>query len=204
MPTETVSVTTFEKPDFFSAMLMLRRRRRKVEKIKRGAGEISYLNIVAMMDMMTIILVFLLKSVSFATVTVSESDAMTLPYSTTQVEPVEAIKVFVTKNEITVEETKVAEVENGMVVAKYLTPSDSYSIVPLKKLLDEKARRLAILQKRNPQTKVQDNLTILADQDTPYFVIMQVLVTASRASGGEGADALSFGTFRLTVLKKET
>jgi biopolymer transport protein ExbD len=201
---EPVSVTTFEKPDFFSAMMMVRRRRRKIENLKRAAADVNYLNIVAMMDMMTILLVFLLKSVSFTTISVSAAD-ITLPYSTTQVEPVEAVKVFITRSEITVEDKKVAVVQNDAILPEYVGAEDRYLIKPLKAILDQKATELAAIQRRNPKATVEDNLTILADKDTPYQVLMQVLYTASRATASLGPDeSLSFGKFRLTVLKRES
>jgi biopolymer transport protein ExbD len=201
---ESVSVTTYEKPDFTSALRMVRRRRRKIENLKRAAADVNYLNIVAMMDMMTILLVFLLKSVSCTTISVSATE-ITLPYSTTQVEPVEAVKVFITRSEVTVDEKKVATVENDQIPPEFVAKDDRYLILPLKAILDEKANGLAAIQRRNPKATVEDNLTILADKDTPYFVLMQVLYTASRASAAVGPDEeLSFGKFRLTVLKKES
>lgn len=186
-----------------SALAMNRQRRRKVNQAKRASEEVRYLNIVAMMDMMTIILVFLLKSVSFATVSVAHADEMTLPSSSTKADPVEAIKVFITKKEITVEDTKIAEIEDGSVKPDYISPDNRYILTSLKKTLDNKAARLSRLQQLDPSLTAQDNLTILADRDTPYLILMQVLYTVSKVSGGEPGHEVSFGRYRLSVLKKE-
>src|SRR5229473_3072715 len=57
---------------------------RKKRKERQAEGEIRELNIVAMMDMMTIILVFLLKSYSASSVAVTASEDVRPPLSTTR------------------------------------------------------------------------------------------------------------------------
>jgi len=201
MPDEP-EIDTSKKPSLFSAIVAMRHRRHRVAKAKRAAEDIHYLNIVAMMDMMTIILVFLLKSVSFSTMSVAHTQTLNLPYSTTQMEPIEAVKVFITKDKIIVEDKKVASIEYGAVVPGDLDKKNNYLIPNLQKALDKKAAQLATMQAHNPHLKIQNNLTILADKDTPYMIVMQVMYTSSRASGGPQEQELSFGTFRLTVLKR--
>jgi biopolymer transport protein ExbD len=188
---------------FFSALQMVRKRRRKVNKAKRLAEEITYLNIVAMMDMMTIILVFLLKSVSFSTISVSGTDTLSLPYSTTQQSPIEAVKIFVTKAEIVVEDKRVAAVVNGQVDPQYVADDNRYLIPNLKEAVTREVNRQLRLEKLGDRFKFQGNLTILADKDTPYHIIMQVLYTAGQAAGGVGQD-VSFDKFRLMVMRSAT
>lgn len=193
-----------EEPDFFQAIRMVRARRRKVNKARRVASEITYLNIVAMMDMMTIILVFLLKSVSFSTGHVSGTDTLTLPYSTTDIQPLEAVKVIVSKNEIVVEDKKVAMITNSAVDPEYISERNGYLIPGLKTALDAQAKRQISLQNLRPDLKFQGNLTLLADKETPYHIIMQVLYSAGQASTGEAGNAVGFTKFRLTVLRSAT
>ena len=203
MSIEPVSVTSYEKPSFFSAMTMVRRWRRRVAKRKREAEEVNYLNIVAMMDMMTIILVFLLKSVSFTTTSTSGITGLNLPYSTTMAEPIEAVKIFITEDAVIVEEKSMARIKDSAILPQDVSEENTYLIPNLKKELDKKAEYFVNLIKVSPNFQVQGNLTILADKDIPYFVLMQVLYTVSRASAGESDREFSFSKFRLTVLRRE-
>ena len=192
-------------PDIFTALKMVRTRRHKVAKAKRRAEEITYLNIVAMMDMMTIILVFMLKSVSFSTTLVSGTEALALPYSTTQLQPIEAVKVFVTKDEIVVEDKKVAAIHNGRIDDEYM--SSQYIIPNLKQRLGEEVKRQMNLQRLRPGLKFEGNLTVLADKDTPYQIIMQVLYSAGQASIPDENDpskSVGLTKFRLTVMRSDT
>jgi biopolymer transport protein ExbD len=190
--------------DLFTSMQMLRKRRRKVNQAKRAAEEITYLNIVAMMDMMTIILVFLLKSVSFSTASVSGTDALSLPWSTTQTTPIEAVKIFITKHEVVVEDKRVASITDGVVDEKALQPDNTYLIPLLRDAVGREATRQLRLEKYGDRFKFQGNLTVLADKDTPYHIIMQVLYSAGQATAGRGENEISFDKFRLMVMKSET
>lgn len=188
----------------FTAIRAVHRRRRAITKAKRAADEIAYLNIVAMMDMMTIILVFLLKSVSFSAQNVSVSDAMTLPYSTEDEQPLEAVKIFVTREEVVVEDKKVAPILNGAIPQDFLSKENPYMVPNLKAALDQQAETLNRLAKLHPKLKAQDNLMILADKRTPYHVLMQVMYSASKASSSaSGENKMAFRKYRLTVMKLE-
>ncbi len=203
MSKESVSETSSKKSSLFSAMIMVHRWRHKVAKHKKEAEEVNYLNIVAMMDMMTILLVFLLKSVSFSTTSISGIPGINLPYSTTNAEPLEAVKVFITKEAVIVEEKTVARIENNLILPQYVSEENSYLIPDLQEELNKKAEYFVNLLKISPDLKVQGNLTVLSDKDIPYFVLMQVLYTVSRASAGELDREFSFSKFRLTVLRQE-
>ena len=181
-------------PDYFTALMKSHGRRKKFNKAKRAAEEITYLNIVAMMDMMTIILVFLLKSVSFSTTSISGTQSMTLPFSSTTITPVEATKVFITKEEITVEDKKVAVIKNGVVDPKFVAEGRPYLVPSLQAALDKEAEK----QSKYSQ-KFQGNLMILADEETPFQIIMQVLYSAGQAKYGPPGQELTFSKYRLMV-----
>src|SRR3954452_24549565 len=69
---------------------------RKKRRDREAAGEIKELNITAMMDMMTIILVFLLKSYSASAVAMTASDDIKMPISTTRSTPKDTVAVTIT------------------------------------------------------------------------------------------------------------
>src|SRR6516162_8170523 len=76
---------------------------------------IKDLNITPMMDMMTIILVFLLKSFSSSTSTITFDQNLQVPKSVTQLKPRLAVTVTLTKKVILVEGDAVAPVNAGRV-----------------------------------------------------------------------------------------
>src|SRR5215469_8329495 len=75
---------------------------RKKRKERQAEGEIRELNIVAMMDMMTIILVFLLKSYSASSVAVTASEDVRPPLSSTRSTPKDTVAVTITPKNILV------------------------------------------------------------------------------------------------------
>src|SRR5436305_13081181 len=91
------------------AMYDATRKRRKQKRTKRaGEGEIKDLNITPMMDMMTILLVFLLKSFASSSSDVNVAN-LTLPHSTTHLAIEEAIPLMITQNEILVDQKLVTK-----------------------------------------------------------------------------------------------
>src|SRR5688572_30733726 len=75
---------------------------RKKRREREAAGEIRELNITAMMDMMTIILVFLLKSYSASSVAMTNSEDIRPPISTTRQTPKDTVAVTITPKNILV------------------------------------------------------------------------------------------------------
>src|SRR3954466_2026934 len=86
---------------------------RKKRKEREAAGEIKELNITAMMDMMTIILVFLLKSYSASSVAMTSSEDVKPPISSTRATPKDTVAVTITPKNILVGEKSVLALVNG-------------------------------------------------------------------------------------------
>jgi hypothetical protein len=115
--------------DLPTAMRLYRRRKRLVKKAQEAASEIRELNIVAMVDVLTILLIFLLKSVSVSSTVAPDTPNMVLPLSTTQQPPIEAVKVTVASDKIYVEDEVVATIKGGAVPDSEADP-DSPMLVP--------------------------------------------------------------------------
>ena len=174
---------------------------KKYRQLKRRIPEsddISHLNIVAMMDMMTILLVFFLKNFSVSAENVTLSEDLRPPSSSSQIEPHRAVQVTVTKKAILVEagvaQDPVAAVKNGEVDSSVKQDgSSSYLITPLLAILRKHATRLRrIEQLTKGRQRFEGELVLLADQGTPYRLISEVLYTAGQAE---------FGKHRLLVLQ---
>jgi len=150
------------------------------------------LNITPMMDMMTIILVFLLKTFSGSTSTITFDQNLKVPQSTTQLKPKEAVTVTVTKKVILVEGDGVAPITGGRVdPAVKRDGENGYYITPLVDLLEKHARKEKKVAELtgNPW---EAQLMLVADQTTPYRLLTEVLYSCGQAG---------YGNYRLLVLK---
>jgi biopolymer transport protein ExbD len=171
----------------------LRRARRKV---REREGEIKELNIVAMMDMMTIILVFLLKSYSASSLNVSFSDELHIPQSTTIESPQDIIMVSISTTEITVNDRAIAEIKNGTIPPKYKDgQTDGFYVGVLYDALKREVDKQKKIAEYNEQARTASGrVNIAADKRIPYRTIIDVLYTAGQAELGE---------YQFMVLKNE-
>ncbi len=158
---------------------------------ERGAeGEIKELNITAMMDMMTIILVFLIKSYASSAVTMTSSEDLKPPISTTRLTPKDTVAVTITPKHVLVGDKPKVELENGQ-----LRPSDLAGrlVVPLDQALKKEVEKLKTIEERggNPFSR---ELTVIGDKRIQYDLLMSVLYTA-------GQNELE--NYRFIVIQKE-
>lgn len=168
-----------------------------IRKAKRRVPEhdsISHLNLTAMMDMMSILLVFMIKSMTASTSTLNLGE-LTLPNSSTRLAPPEeAVAVVIARNAIVVDGEPVVKVINGDVDPNEKTDGKfGLEIEKLKILLEKHhkgERKKAELQGRD----ASHELTIIADKDTPYRLLTYVMVSGANAE---------FEQFRMIVLREE-
>ncbi|HEY4187358.1 MAG TPA: biopolymer transporter ExbD [Polyangia bacterium] len=153
---------------------------------------IKDLNITPMMDMMTIILVFLLKTFSGSSSTITFDQNLKVPQSTTQIKPKEAISVTVTKKVILVEGDGIAPITSGRVdPAVKRDGENGYYITPLVDILEKHARKeKKVAELTGAPWEAQ--LMVIADQTTPYRLLTEVLYSCGQAG---------YGNYRLLVLK---
>lgn len=161
--------------------------RRARRKVREAAGEIRELNIVAMMDMMTILLVFLLKSYQASTVNVNMGQDFQMPVSTTQLTPQDNITIKLSMDELVVNERKVLELQGGMVPAsaKEGGKADAFLIDPVYGALKREVDRQKEIAKFNKNAPVSGRVNVVADKKISYRTLMDVLYTAGQAELGE-------------------
>jgi biopolymer transport protein ExbD len=175
------------------AMYDATRKRRKNKRNRRATeGEIKDLNITPMMDMMTILLVFLLKSFASSSQDVNVAN-LTLPHSTTKLAIEEALTLMVTQNEILVDQKVVTKLgENGAIRPEDLPEGpQGYLIKPLYDVLEARADHLKRIEEFGGSQFV-GKVAVIADKSTNYRLLFRVLYTAGRAE---------FGQFKLFVQK---
>lgn len=175
---------------------------RKAIRRNQREPEIDFLNIVAMLDMMTIILVFLLQSMASSSASIKESDDLTMPRSLMSAEPSDqGVILIISKSAILLGEESEPIVklpgreslaQSGL-DARYKRsgPNDLY-IVPLAERLrnareiDKAARRV-----KNLDPSMSEAI-VVADATTPYRLLVEVLYTLGQSE---------FGRYHLMVMK---
>ena len=176
------------------ARSIIRKARRRVPE-----GEaISSLNLTALMDMMTILLIFLIQDMAITTSPLSVS--VVLPPSTTRApEPEQAKTVTIAKSAILVEGVPVVRVLNGDVDASEKSQGQfGNEIGKLRAVLTDHHEAL---YKLSGNEEPAHELTILADKDIPFRLLYSVMFTAGRASAKSHQDGPGFTKYRLIVLK---
>jgi biopolymer transport protein ExbD len=140
-----------------------------------------------MMDMMTIILVFLLKSYQTSTVNVTMTADLTVPASSTQLIPQDNIGLSVSMKEILVGERRVVEIQNGVVPAavKEGGKADSFYIGAVYDALKKEVDKQKYIAQFNKAAPFTGRVNVVADKRVPYRTLMEVLYTAGQAELGE-------------------
>jgi biopolymer transport protein ExbD len=161
-----------------------------MKKGKRSKEETMNLNLTSMMDMFTIILVFLIFSFSNQDQNLKLDPDLTLPESTAAIEFKWAINVNLTPTELRVEGNTIAELRNGK-FAGVKIDKDKKRVTPLFNLL-KKFKDIESREKVNP-TGDETVISFQADKNTPFEVMDLVMKTSAQAG---------YPNFRFVVLKK--
>jgi biopolymer transport protein ExbD len=174
--------------DFKSAL-------RKAKRKNQRDPEIDFLNITAMLDLMTIVLVFVLKSLATSTTSIPQNADLQLPVSVMTAEPgEEGVLIRISKTQISVgdEEEPIVEYSDARQLGqtgldarhKRNGPNDLY-INPLALVLQkyrENDRQIRLQTGKDASTS---EAIIVADEDTPYRLLFEVLYTAGQCEFGK-------------------
>ena len=172
-----------------------------MKKSSRRGGNDSELNITSMMDMMTIILVFLLKNYATEDISVAPSDDLQIPVSSALKPPKLAVNVVVSRKDVTVDGEWVLDLEQGVDEETgepvMMVPDDDKRGQLISRLYDvllEKAEAAKDLGQRtgNADFEFKGEVLLQCDKRLPFSVIREVMFTAGQAQ---------FGNFRFVVIK---
>jgi biopolymer transport protein ExbD len=159
--------------------------------LKRGLGlmprkvrEDAHLNLIPMIDILSVLVAFLLVYSTEVEV-IQNSKGVVIPESRTDVRPKQSVVVMVTKDDIFVQ---------GERVASLAEVSDPHTqlIESLRTVLQ---RPIAGLDAAARDAALNSHeVTVMADKDLPYEVLRKVLATCTAAA---------YGKISLAVLQKE-
>jgi biopolymer transport protein ExbD len=165
-----------------ASMATYKRMLRKEIKRRALEPEINFLNITAMMDMMTIILVFLLKSMSQSSASLPQSNDLQMPKSVLTTEASqEGVPIIISKSHIMVEDESVVDVPADAshgVEAKFKRggPNDLY-ITKLGQTVKAWRDTDRLIRQAQHKDASGSEAIIIADKDTPYRLLVEVLFT---------------------------
>ena len=128
------------------------------------------LNLNSMMDMLSIILVFLLSNISSEEQDFVLAKNLDLPSSTSQLGFTKAVQVKMTRSELKVEDTFVAKIEDNKVVG---AQTEGDKIVPLYNML-QRFRSIST-------SDTKDTVVLQADKRFPFRLLNSVMRTAAMA-----------------------
>lgn len=189
-------------------MLYKKLLRRKRRKERESAGEIKELNITAMMDMFTIILVFLLKSYSSSGVTMAASGEIAPPLSNTRLAPKDTISVTITRcaagsdkgcrpgqGTVFVMDKQVLAYSDDKISADAKDGGENgMLILPIFEALKKEVDKSKYIAQYNPSAPFTGELSVIGDRQMPYRLLTEILYTAGQ---------LELDSYRFVVIKKE-
>ncbi len=193
------AATQQKKPS--SSVAQYKAELRKAIRRNEQEPEIDFLNITAMLDMMTIILVFMLQSMATSSTSLPQSKDLTIPGSILTTEPhQEGVAVIVSKTQILVGDnpnpvvtlpSRESLAQSGLDAKYKKSGINDLHIVPLaEKLLHVRQVDAAVREAKHLDKSTSEAIVIV-DESTPYRVLIEVLYTLG---------ASSFGKYHLMVM----
>ena len=162
---------------------------------RRAEPEHFGLNIYPMMDMLTILLVYMMAIfASSSAAAVQESSELRIPYSTSKVELSDALSIQISRGGVVVDGKSVIELRNGIVDPSLKQGGSSgFLITPLYKTLSEIRDRKKRTEQRFANQPFVGDVQIIADKRTPYRTLSEVIYTLGQTE---------FKNLRFVVNKK--
>lgn len=156
---------------------------RKRHRVQPGEAR---LQLTSMMDMFTILLVFLLKTYSTHGQLINPSQDLTLPSSVVQHPPEVGLDVTVSTEWVLVNGKPVEKIE-------HIIQQDEYIVDRLQNALLKYAREAQKLEEQYG-TPFSGKVTIQGDKKLPYHVLIKILATCGQSD---------FPNMRMVVYKQE-
>ncbi len=156
---------------------------------RRRSGPVPKLMLTSMMDMFTIVLLFLLCSLSDRPETIRLDKDLELPRSSAEINYDKNLKLVLTKSTLILEDEKLAEVTNGKISG--FDEKDLKATLLYKRLREnfEKSKESG---DENKKDNFKQQIVFVCDKSHEFKVINQVIKTAGLAG---------YPNFQFAVLK---
>lgn len=160
-------------------------RMRSLHRKKRRSPAVQ-LSLTSLMDIFTILLLFLLMQMGDEGLALPTSEQLNLPASTSRDNPSPTVIIMVTENEILVEGKPVMDVREAI---KMKGPI----LQPVKEELTRLAEQTRYLASQNASVKFSGKITVMGDRNIPFRLLKKVMSTCAQAK---------FPNIALAVTKK--
>ena len=156
-----------------------KRKARRQRRDAAGPAE-RELNLTAMMDILTILVVFLLKNYT-NTPAANLTKDLNPPISKSQIEMTEAITVSVTRHDISVDDEKVVGLDNGKVLVRDRTVTEEPLLIgPLRDSLMAKVAYHKRIEQMGG-SPFKGEMLVVGDRSIDYQLLSMILYSAGQA-----------------------
>jgi len=150
----------------------------------RHRSEPTQLRMTSMMDILTVLLLFLLKSFVVEGEVITPASGVELPESHSESTPQESLVIAIDQDRVSI---------GGEIVADLAHDDDGLLIAGLARHLDQARTQMESLeQRRGRAIESLERITIQGDRDMPYAILRRVMYTCNQSG---------FGDVQLAVLK---
>lgn len=167
--------------ELYSEMRAREKKKAKRMKRKNAHDRPVDVSINSLLDILSVILVFLMKSYSNSSINVKPSKELQIPFTKSIDPAAESTAVTVTMKHILVDDVPVMDLEEGGKVRQEDLAEEAMMLQPLfNKLLDEVEKRKKIMQK-NTSVENKIDMTLICDRFVPFDLLTRVMYTAGQA-----------------------
>jgi biopolymer transport protein ExbD len=147
----------------------------------------------SLLDVLSVILVFLMKSYSTTTVQVKPSKELQVPFSHSGQPVEESTSVTLTRNSILMNDIPVVELEKTKVPENALAEGGML-IQPLHEKMLEEVERQKRIATLNQNAEFKGIVSMICDRHVPFPLITQAMYTAGQAE---------YSTFKFILIKAD-
>lgn len=136
------------------------------------------LQLTAMVDMFTILLVFLLKSYTTSSVQMATVDNIHVPISQSAIEPAEALRMHVSLKGVYVDDEKIIDLTEGQISKAEIDQKDKKFVKKIFDELEKHAKKSRDIASANSTHEFKGDLILQADQNLDYAVLKKIMYTS--------------------------
>ncbi len=143
-------------------------------KKRRSSIGAAAISLTSMMDMLTIILLFLLKSFTSEGQALTPDPRLKLPVSTATQTPKQTLVIQVNSDDVIVDGVKVADAKEALAEKNLL-------IGPLLDELNRQAKKTEYIASKNPNVRFTGEVLIQGDRRIPFVLLEKLMFTCGQA-----------------------
>ena len=170
--------------------------RQKVLGAKRNV--VAVLQLTAMVDMFTVLVVFLLQNYASTNQVLPMSDEIPLPQASLVKELKPSFVVILSKEKLSFNKERVGSFEDVKNSQDWLIPSLKTSVGKAIEEVEKQSKNKNALQNPAGKIPVQYKMTLQADKDIDFLSIKKVLYTLTEA----GVQEINFAVIKVTMEDK--